>query len=205
MKGYYINLEHRKDRKEHIEILKYKYPFFKEITRFDAIKDSDGSIGCAKSHIRALSQLYVTKEKYYIVLEDDFCILNKKNFIKFEEDFLKIKDLDSWDVLVLTPRGIDVEKNFLENFSRIKDTQTASGYIIKHNFIPVLIENFKECITALEEKKDRDTFALDQNWKKLQKTSNFIYHDRIYAGQLEGYSDIEKRMVNYNSVFLQQN
>ena len=56
MNGYYINLEHRKDRNKHFKENIQKYDFFKKIKRFEGIYDNDyGGIGCVKSHINVLS------------------------------------------------------------------------------------------------------------------------------------------------------
>ena len=52
--------------------------------------------------------------------------------------------------------------------------------------------------------QDTNKYALDQCWKPLQEKSNFIYFNKIYAGQLEGYSDIEQKNINYNQRFLNQ-
>lgn len=204
MKGLYINLENRTDRNDNITKLKLNNVFFSEVKRFNAVEHKNGAIGCTMSHIEVLESLYSLNEKYYIILEDDFCIIDELNFKYFLTEFNKIKDLKSWDVLILTPRGIDIDKNFLPNFTRIKDTQTTSGYIIKHDFIPILVKNFKEALEGLIENKNRNKYSLDQYWKNLQKISNFIYYDKIFGGQLPGYSDIEKKIINYNYVFLQQ-
>ena len=64
MEGYYINLESRKDRRKHIENFKKQYPFFKNIQRFNAIKHSNGAIGCTQSHLECLKKLKDTENEY---------------------------------------------------------------------------------------------------------------------------------------------
>lgn len=57
MLGLYINLEHRKDRNEHILSLINTIPFFSNIKRFNAIKHDKGIIGCGMSHYECLENL----------------------------------------------------------------------------------------------------------------------------------------------------
>ena len=43
MNGYYINLNHRVDRKNHMEKLIKNFEFFKNIERFEAIQNDNGA------------------------------------------------------------------------------------------------------------------------------------------------------------------
>ena len=90
------------------------------------------------------------------------------------------------------------------NFCRIHNNQTATAYIIKKTFVPVLISNFKESVIGLVKGGNPNTYAIDQWWKQLQNQYIFCYYKDIYAGQLVGYSSIENKHVNYNERFLRQ-
>ena len=52
---------------------------------------------------------------------------------------------------------------------------------------------------------EKDISAHDQYWKRLQTEYPFYYYSEIFAGQLVGWSNIEKRMVDYNDRFINQN
>ena len=206
MFGYYINLNHRTDRKEHFEKLKKKNNFFKNVERMEGIYKKKYGVGCILSHIKCLQNLLNKNNDYYIIMEDDFCILNQNNFDEFVKEFDNIKN-KNWDIIVLTPRGKTIEKNKISNFHRIINNQTATGYIIKHDFIPKLLSNFKNA--ALELMKGYrgplpNPYCADQCWKSLQLEYIFLYFNKIYGGQLPSYSDIEKQLVNYNQRFLNQ-
>jgi GR25 family glycosyltransferase involved in LPS biosynthesis len=204
MDGFYINLIHRTDRKQHIETLIQTHSFFKNIERMEAIYNERGDIGCSLSHIKCLTDLLQKNKDYYIILEDDFFILNETNFTNFVDEFDRIKDSDEWDVLTLTPRGDTKIKNYLFDFNRIVNTQTTTGYIVKHRFIETLLTHFKKGLSKLMNGGKPGTNALDQCWKPLQKNSNFIYYTHIFAGQLPGHSDIEQTYVDYNRRFIEQ-
>jgi GR25 family glycosyltransferase involved in LPS biosynthesis len=202
---YYINLKHRTDRKDNIEgqmkLVDISY------TRVDAIYNKVGAIGCGLSHIKALKLAQESTDPYSIILEDDFFIFNYKKYNDFKKAFNNIADNNSWDILVMTPRGDTIEGNidmFSYGFKRIHNNQTATGYIIKKEMIPILIDNLKEAINGLVKNLDPNIYAIDQYWKRLQDSYNFYYYKDIFAGQLPGYSDIEKRPVDYNERFINQ-
>lgn len=209
--GYYINLENRSDRRNHFEQNIKKCQLFSEIERMPACEHVRGAVGCAMSHVEALKLAKKhSDQKYIAVFEDDFCILNEIHYHEFETAFQKIKNMDDWDVIVFTPytpAGQIVAKHFSSemmnhNFKRIHNTQTATGYVFKYSFIDILLNNFEESLQLLINGECIFTSPVDQHWKKLQKVHNFYYFDKVFAGQLEGYSNIEKCEVNYNNYFI---
>ena len=207
MNGFYINLDSREDRKEHIEKMKNEISFFKNIERMPAIYKTQNNIGCSLSHIKCLTELLKKNDDHYLIMEDDFFILHKQNFIEFTYYFNLIKNDEDWDMIVLTPRGETQKKNYKGNFHKIIDNQTATGYIIKHKFINTLLENIKDgCVNLMKGYygPTPNPYVNDQCWKKLQYNNVWLYFYKIFAGQLPGYSDIEKRIVNYNYRFIDQ-
>lgn len=207
MKGVYINLNSREDRLKHFEFNVKNHTFFKNINHMSAIKSMDGSIGCGLSHIKAL-QLYENSENPYIaILEDDFMILDETQLSSFIKGFNRIKHLDEWKVIVLTPRGSSMSHTDEITdcgFKRIRENQTTTGYIIKREMIPILIKNIKEAIHLQMKGEDKNICSIDQYWKRLQEEYPFYYYSGIFAGQLPGWSDIEGRIVDYNDRFLKQ-
>lgn len=207
MKGYYINLDNRTDRNSHICELKTKYSFFKDIERISAIKDlNHGGMGCTKSHIHCLEKISNRDdESYYMIMEDDFFIKSQKHFDDFVREFEKIKDRDDWDLLTLTPRSCTIIEKYNSDFYRVKNTETATCYIVKKTFVKTLLDNLKESLSRWEEedKYDRITYhkyAFDQYWKKLQSSHCFLAYKLRLFNQIISYSDIEKRVVNYTQL-----
>ena len=205
--GVYINLDNCVDRKEHFEGLREKYPLLKNIERFDAIKHKNGLVGCGLSHIKAMKQL---KEKaiemnlpYVVVFEDDFMIFNEEHFANFSQQFTKMSDRFDWNVIVLTPRGDTIydDKSGGIDFFRIHNHQTATGYIIKTDFIDILISTLEKNITILEKGGNPNINANDQCWKVLQDKYKFFYYRFVFGGQLAGFSYTENRVVDYNQRF----
>jgi GR25 family glycosyltransferase involved in LPS biosynthesis len=201
--GFYINLDSREDRKTHFEELKRNHPFFENVERMSAVCESNGAIGCGKSHIQVLSKCLELDGEVFLVCEDDLTILNEEHFKKFVDS---IDIHEDWDLITLTPRGTTMKGEELSNgFSRIYNNQTTTGYIIKKSIIPNLIENLNKAINGLEKGGAPVTYSIDQYWKRLQTKHRFYYFNHIFAGQLPGYSDIEETNVNYNKRFIEQN
>jgi len=207
MNGFYINLKHRTDRKEHIELLQNNNIFFKNIIRFDAIYNDKYGVGCCSSHIKCLEECLKINNAFYLIMEDDFMIINQNAFNNFVDEFEKIKNDTDWDVITLTPRGITNQKQYKPLFNKIIETQTATGYIIKHAFIEKLLPILKDGLQGLIKGytgPNPNPYCNDQCWKPIQLKSNWIYFHEIFAGQLPCYSDIENKDVNYNKRFVDQ-
>ena len=207
MKGIYINLDERLDRKEHIEKLKSHYSFFQNLKRFKAYKNnSNPLVGRGVSHIKAFEMMLNTNGDYFLIIEDDLMILNHQNFLKFQDDFKKIIN-KNWDIIILTPYGVR-DKSFNDykdlNFSRITDNKISTGYIIKKDFVQVLIDIFRYGIANLIRGEDPKIYAHDQIWKTIQKDNLFLYYNNIFAGQLPGYSSVKNSDTDYNQKFLTQ-
>ena len=216
--GYYINLESRDDRKKHMENLIKETPFFSSVKRMDAIRSERyGALGCSLSHVKALNLLLQQcskDDKYIIILEDDFEIIDNENFDKFVESFDKIKDDKNWDLITLTPKGGNNYDEFelkSYGFERIYNSQTTTGYIIKKNFIKNLISQIyfgiQKMTYGLLKMKNISNLNLspyhcDNIWKPLQLKYKFMYYSAIFGSQIDSYSDIEKKNVSYRRQFL---
>ena len=202
---YYINLEKRKDRKKRIETelkkLKNVKNFNFKINRFNAIKnDIHGGIGCGKSHINILK---LAKEKnlpWVVIIEDDIAVkdLNLNNYFKI------IHNIPDWDVFILSGHGKSEKYGRLTY--RCLGIQTTGWYIVKQHYYDKLINVFSESVNNMErlykEGKDieYETWAIDQNWKKLQGVDNWLKFKDNLGFQIEDYSDIIKKQVNYTKM-----
>lgn len=200
-KGFYINLKYRDDRKKNIMKNVLTIDFFKNIMRFEAIKNDNGSLGCALSHINVLSQLKNKIDDYYfLILEDNFKITNENimnNFKRDLDDFL-LSGVD-WDIINLTSYRTKVKRDTkpIHNFLKTEWTQTTSGYIINRNSIKKLIDLWIKSVEAFQNSKDMEKtiedYSIDQKWNKLE---NIYVYNSIFAGKLLDYSDITNRDIS---------
>ena len=213
--GYYINLDRRTDRQTHFKQNISSIPFFSQLQRLSATQHSDGSIGCGMSHLRALQELQKKlagggdEFNYVAIFEDDFCVLNHENLALFLNAFPQVQNSPCWDVIVFTPSGQTIQELANEitdkGFKRIFNNQTATGYILKKHMLPVFIDNFKTALEMMLRGDKKNDCAIDQYWKHLQLQYKFYYYEKIFGGQLPGWSETENRRVNYNARFIRQN
>jgi glycosyl transferase family 25 len=192
----YINLENRKDRKNHIENGLKKVEF-NNFSRFNAILDTNkGYIGCSRSHLECLK---LAREKNYsnvIIFEDDFEFTIDKDEFNYLLNY--ILNID-YDVFMLSYNTLpsDITETEYPILRKIKNTQTASGYIVKRKYYDKLISNYQEALTLLEKTDNYSLYANDQYWKSLQKTDNWLCYKKRVGIQIQSFSDIAKTTVNY--------
>tara|TARA_A100001035_G_C27743640_1_gene482894 strand:- start:678 stop:1340 length:663 start_codon:yes stop_codon:yes gene_type:complete len=196
---FYINLEKRKDRNEHVlnELRKIGI----KGKRFNAIVAKDGAVGCTLSHIRLLE--IAMKEDYeeIFICEDDITFLDKGKLIdsitKFNEN---IKD---WDMLLLGGNVLKPYNNINNYCLKITNCQTTTGYIVKKKYYETLHNNYKEgLLKLLKDPKNKREFAIDIYWKILQPKDNWYLLFPLTVTQYENYSDIEDKVTNYNHLML---
>lgn len=203
---YYINLDRRQDRKEHIEkvISRINMKRAERVSAFDT--PGNGSYGCALSHIHILEDAIEKNYDNILILEDDF---NPHDHIRLNNELFKsINSFNiDYDVLTLAPglwvihdtdRPVSPEQS---NLHRVSEAQTTSGYCVNKRFFKKLLQSYKESAEKLKGSEDaRNRFAIDQHWKPLQKTNMFLSFLPKIGTQLPGFSNIEERDVNYGDI-----
>ena len=203
---FYINLKHRKDRKEHILGELSKIEFSKnKIRRVNAIKKQNGHYGCALSHIKALEEIEKENMEYAFVFEDDF--VWKYDIEKTKEILQNILNSKDWSICLLSCNGKTTK--YSKYTRTVKSCQTTSGYIIRKDYVPILLNHWKSYIEKghlNDETYDSNLkvngyeTAIDQSWKILQKKNKTKWKSSnpILGKQLPSYSDIEKKEVHYD-------
>jgi GR25 family glycosyltransferase involved in LPS biosynthesis len=196
-KVYYINLDHRIDRKEHI-LNELKNIGFSDdkIIRFSAISHQLGCIGCGLSHINVLKDALNNGYKNIIVFEDDFkFIINNNEFNSLLNQF--ITENNNYKICLLAYNLIKGEQinDYLIEAHRC---QTTSGYLINHTFMTDLINTFTEAVNGLLQGKPIPIYAIDMFMMRHQGKNKQFYAIKPKMGvQITSYSDIEKRITNY--------
>lgn len=196
----FINLDHRKDRLEHVEKELEKVGIQAE--RFNAIKTTSGAVGCTLSHIKCLE---IAKERDYeqvFICEDDITFTNPELFKTNIEKFCENEDI-MWDVLIIGGNNVPPYKQYYDYCARVYNCQTTTGYIVKQEFYDVMIKNFKEGVTKLmRDPNNRRMYAIDIYWKKLQMENFWYMITPPTVTQYENYSDIENKNLNYDHLLL---
>jgi GR25 family glycosyltransferase involved in LPS biosynthesis len=195
----YINLAHRVDRKKHIEKeLNKLSPICNKIERIDAVKHKNGAKGCGMSHIKALEYAKQNKWNNILIVEDDI-LFKDKNLVENVNNSLN--DLnDKYDILMFSGNVLKQNNTNINNLAKPINVQTTSCYLINSHYYDTLIKVFEESVENLKdinEHSNSHKWAIDRNWFKLQEKDNWYIFKPTIAYQMEDYSDIENRKVNY--------
>jgi len=196
---FYINLDTRPDRKQHIEgqlkILGLN------ATRFNAIKHSSGAIGCSLSHISLLKYAKENNLDHILIMEDDIMFLRPQQFIQNLNNLLS--KYTDFDVLLIAGNNRGTYKRLDEFCVKISSCQTTTGYLVKSNYYDILIDNFETGLKKLTENiRLPQNYAIDQYWELLQRKDNWYLLTPLTIIQKPNYSNIEKRPTDYSSAML---
>ena len=197
---YYINLEERKDRKELVENELNELGW--EYERFNAIKTTNGRVGCSMSHLKLIQMAKEKDLDYIVVLEDDIQFMRKTWYNKKITEIIN-SDFN-FDVFLLGGNLRPPIGKINEDIYKITKSFTTTGYIVKKHYYDTLINNIKEGIQLLLKNPDGEynSNAIDCHWMKLQAKDNWLIIMPRTITQRPIYSDIEQRYTDYNHLML---
>lgn len=196
--AYYINLDHRVDRKEHVESQLNKIGI--NAQRFNAIKMENGAVGCSMSHLKILQDSLKNNVEHVLIVEDDITFLDPELFIKQFNTFLQLHG-NNWDVVLIAGNNMPPYDNIDDTCIKVSRCQTTTGYLVNGHYIKNLIQNIKMSITHLIQKPNEGKlFAIDKFWFSLQQADRWYLIIPPTVVQREDYSDIEKRVTNYENM-----
>lgn len=197
---YYINLDHRSDRRAHIEgeFLRIGLP----AQRIPAVYEPGrGILGCGKSHVRTLETFLRSGATYAMIFEDDFTFARPAEEVR---DTLRTFFAASlpWDVVMLAGNVLNHVEGPSSGVRKVLDAQTTSGYMVTREFAPRLLQNLREGVSLLEQHYARTgtkkhDYCLDIYWKRLQPSARWYVFTPKLGYQMESYSDIEQKPTNY--------
>jgi glycosyl transferase family 25 len=197
--AFYINLESRVDRKQHVEEQLANIGIC--ATRFNAIKLTNGAIGCSMSHLKCLEIAKQNNWEHVLIVEDDILFLNPELFKNQVDKFLK-KHAD-FDVLLIAGNNVPPYQKIDDSCVKVYRCQTTTGYIVKRHYYDTMISNVKEGIQKLMKNPEQHVqYAIDKYWFRLQEKDDWFLITPLTVTQREDYSDIEKRHTNYTRVMV---
>lgn len=187
----FINLEHRKDRLEHVTEELKNMNINGE--RVDAIKKDIGAIGCTMSHIKCLEIAKKRDYDYVFICEDDIHFKNPELLKQNLERFNKNTKIN-WDILIIGGNNARPYQIVEEYCSRVFYCRTTTGYVVKKHMYDILLENFNESVLKLSEDSSKEgikKYAVDMYWQRLQYQYYWYMITPPTVTQYTSYSDIE--------------
>lgn len=199
---FFINLQDRTDRLEHINAELPKIGIT-NAERFNACKTTNGAVGCTMSHIKCIT---LAKERNYphvFICEDDISFLDPALFKKSLNKFINSKYVNTFDILMLAGNNAPPFEKTNDFCVRVFNCRTTTGYIVRQHYYDTLITNFKEGLkNLLIDPENKKNFAIDMYWSPLQKRDEWYLIIPLSVIQIDGYSDIENRPTNYKHLMI---
>jgi len=163
------------------------------LERVDAIECSNGTLGCALSHVKCLELAKQRRLPYVCICEDDILFLDAKKTMDSVKEMMSLE----WDVLLLGANIAPPYTRINHICMKVKNAQTTTGYMVKEAYYDILLQNIKTGISSLLLSQNPKQCAIDIYWKKLQKLDHWVILIPLAVVQRPDYSDIECRHVNY--------
>ena len=195
---YYINMDHRADRREALLKELARVGFTEDqITRVHATSYKGcPNAGCMSSHAAALriaerENLY----PYSLIIEDDFQFIEDVSKIHLDISFfLDHKKNDSWDAILLTTHLAKLDHANKNNhiFSQITHSSNAAGYLIHKDAMIPLARLFEDNLENLYQTNMHWIYQNDQLWCHMMKTGNWYMFNHYLGFQKGDYSDLSR-------------
>lgn len=189
----FINLDHRTDRRTHIEA-EFQRIELVDYTRLSAVYNDNGALGCSMSHLRALSHNELKPDRLLMICEDDCSFaVDRRQLDHLIEEFFRDDRLDVLCLGYNALNGIRVS----DDFSLTSRTRTTSCYVVKPWMQEALSISMAESCRGLQNGLPPSVAACDIVWRQLQKTSFFVFPTDRAVYQAPSFSDIRRKEVNY--------
>jgi hypothetical protein len=194
---YYINLERRTDRRKLVEA-ELKSIGALASTRFVAVENSLGILGCTRSHIGVLEMIEKSGSALSLVCEDDVEFLVDPPMVQsLIREFAGRRELD---VLCLAYRLRAPRLRVSQTLAVANSIQTASCYVVRQRAVGTLLKSYRESESMLERGVLPKVAANDMHWKIAQTQSLFFsIPSSPLARQRPSFSDIAGRFKDYGA------
>jgi glycosyl transferase family 25 len=195
--AFYINLDSRPDRKQHMEHQLTTIGIHAE--RFKAIKLTNGALGCSMSHLNILETAKKNDWSHVLIMEDDIKFLKPNVFVSQFNKFLKTNK--TFDVVLIAGNNMPPFTNIDDTCVKVTRCQTTTGYLVQSHYFDTLIHNYRKGIEKLmKNPADHVLYALDKYWFHIQGKHNWYLIIPLTVVQRADYSDIEKRATDYTKL-----
>jgi hypothetical protein len=200
---YYINLDHRTDRRKEIEeeLDTLGVPVSKRVRIPGVWKPGFGILGCGLAHKKTIETFLASPHKNCLIFEDDFQFTLDREYV----DFLLKSIFDEkiqFDCIMLAGCVLRVEATEYPFLQKVLDVHTASAYLITKEFAPVLLHSYTESTTLLEDTFTKTgqtniSYHNDIWWKRYQPFFNWFIVNPRMGEQRFSYSDNLERDLKY--------
>jgi len=192
---YCVNLDERTDRWEHAQKEFEKAGIKDRVQRFSAIRDDDGRVGIIKSNLGVVKLAKKKGLKNVLVFEDDveFIVDNPQEVLA--ESLSQIGNLD-WQLFYLGANTHNKLIKIKPNLILLKNAFAVHSMAYNEKSYDKFIKRY-EGLNKISNMNDILDVYLAQYF---QVNSICLMVNPMMTTQMNSYSDIEKRVVNYDFI-----
>lgn len=192
---YCINLDDRTDRWEHAQKEFERAGILDRVKRFSAIRESDGRVGIIKSNLAIVKLAKEKGLKNVLVFEDDvtFIVQNPQEILtKSIEQVGKLE----WSLFYLGANTHEKLIKIKPNLILLKNAFAVHSMAYSHKVYDSFIKKY-EGLNKISTMED----ILDVYLARVyQHKYVCLMVNPMMTTQMNSYSDIEKRVVNYDFI-----
>lgn len=190
---YCINLDKRVDRWKAVQEEFEKIGIKDKVNRFSAVENSDGRIGCIKSHLEILKIARKNSLKNVLVFEDDVVFIN--DTLNTLNKSIKQINMD-WKLFYLGANTHEKLTKITKNIVLIKNAFATHAICYDHKIFDTIISKIEK-INQIKNHSDILDVWMATN---IQTKHICLGTNPIIATQKEDFSDIEGKVVNYKFI-----
>lgn len=192
---YCINLDERVDRWEHAKLEFEKIGILDKVKRFSAIKNIDGRVGIIQSNLAIIKIAKEKKLKNVLVFEDDveFIVDNPQEVL--QKTINQIGDI-KWHLFYLGANTHDKLLKFKPNLILLKNAFAVHSMAYSEHMYDLFINKYNKIQNINKFDDILDVFLA----KIIQEKYICLMTHPMMTTQMNSYSDIEKRNVDYSFI-----
>lgn len=192
---YCINLDERTDRWEHAQDEFRKVGILDKVKRFSGIRDVDGRLGVIKSNLAIIKIAKEKKLKNILIFEDDvqFIVDNPQEVLaKTIQQIGNIK----WHLFYLGANTHQKLTKFKPNLILLKNAFAVHSMAYSELMYDIFINKYEKMKVISTFDDILDVFLA----RKIQEKYICLMTHPMMTTQMNSYSDIENRIVDYSFI-----
>lgn len=192
---YCINLDERTDRWEHAQKEFEKAGILDRVQRFSAIRDVDGRIGVIKSNLAIIKIAKEKKLKNVLIFEDDVEFINDDPQTELQKSINQAHGI-KWYLFYLGANTHEKLIKFKPNLILLKNAFAVHSMA----YSDLMYDNFIRKYENIKTIKNFDDILDVYLARQIQDKYICLMTNPMLTTQMNSYSDIEKRVVDYSFI-----
>ena len=190
-----INLDNRTDRWQHAQEEFKKADILDRVQRFSAIKETDGRVGVIKSNLAIIKMAKEKKLKNVLIFEDDVEFIVDDPQVELQKSISQSQGI-KWHLFYLGANTHEKLIKFKPNLILLKNAFAVHSMA----YSDLMYDNFIKKYDNIQTIKNFDDILDVYLARQIQDKYICLMTNPMLTTQMNSYSDIEKRVVDYSFI-----